>query len=267
MTVSDVLSNKLDCYVTQGEALAFMRGLPDASVDALICDPPYSSGGQFRGDRAQSTTTKYVTSGAKNKGTGFTGDNRDQRSFFAWCTLWLSEALRVCKDGAPFVVFTDWRQYPVLSDAVQAGGWIWRGAVSWDKTEGCARPVLGRFRSQTEHALWGNKLPEFEEQAEYALWGSNGPMPTTRNAPVLPGAYRVAIPSSERHHQTPKPEALLRQIVRICEPGGVILDPFMGSGSCGVAAISEGYRYLGCDLSAEFAAISKERMREALALR
>lgn len=44
-------------YVHRGEAFAFLRELGDASIDALITDPPYSSGGQFRGDRAGSATT------------------------------------------------------------------------------------------------------------------------------------------------------------------------------------------------------------------
>src|SRR5690606_5186474 len=44
----------------EGEALAWLRSLPDASADALITDPPYSSGGTFRGDRSASSGDKYV---------------------------------------------------------------------------------------------------------------------------------------------------------------------------------------------------------------
>lgn len=95
-----------------GECLDVLRSLPDASVDAVITDPPYSSGGQFRGDRMADTTTKYVQSGTDIQRANFSGDNRDQRAFSYWCALWLSECLRVAKDGAPIVLFTDWRQLP-----------------------------------------------------------------------------------------------------------------------------------------------------------
>src|SRR5690606_36755832 len=89
MTVASVLSGAARWHVEQGEAREFIRSLPDACVDALICDPPYSSGGQFRGDRAAPTTEKYGRGDALDKRIEFTGDNRDQRSFLAWCSLWL----------------------------------------------------------------------------------------------------------------------------------------------------------------------------------
>ena len=49
---------------------------------------------------------------------------------------------------------------------------------------------------------------------------------------------------SEKHHQTGKPVPLMRDVVRICEPGGLILDPLAGSGSTGVAGLELGYRFL-----------------------
>lgn len=62
--------------------------LPELSgVSALITDPPYSSGGQFRGDRMQSVISKYVRTGTIIERPEFTGDNRDQRSYLAWCSL------------------------------------------------------------------------------------------------------------------------------------------------------------------------------------
>jgi len=246
MTVASVLSGAARWHVEQCEARAFIRSLPDACVDALICDPPYSSGGLFRGDRAAPTTVKYVRGDALDKRIEFTGDNRDQRSFLAWCSLWLSEALRVCKPGAPIVVFTDWRQLPTITDAIQAGGWVWRGIVPWDKTE-ATRPAKGRFRAQ----------------AEYAVWGSNGPMPTERGVGVLPGVVRCPNTKAERFHQTTKPVELMRFFSRICVPGGVILDPFTGSGSTGLGAVAEGRRFIGCELHPEYVEIARKRLTEA----
>ena len=85
----------------QGEALAVLRSIPDASIDAILTDPPYSSGGFTRGDRTGTTATKYTLTGTLVERPEFAGDNRDQRSFGYWCALWLSECLRVAKPGAP----------------------------------------------------------------------------------------------------------------------------------------------------------------------
>ena len=75
------------------------------------------------------------------------GVQNERGSFGYRCALWLSECLRVAKAGAPICVFTDWRQLPTTTDVLQAGGFVWRGLVVWDKTEAC-RPAMGRFAAQ-----------------------------------------------------------------------------------------------------------------------
>src|SRR5258706_14216305 len=127
MNPVDVLNGVSQWSLHQGDALAFLRTLPDESVDAVITDPPYSSGGQFRGDRLASTSEKYVPNRVKTVRLDFSGDNRDQRGYLAWSTLWLTECLRLAKPGAPICGFTGWRQLPTTTDAGQAGGWVGGG--------------------------------------------------------------------------------------------------------------------------------------------
>lgn len=231
-TIQDVLDGRSRWCVVHGEALRVLRELPDECVDAVITDPPYSSGGATRGDRMSSPAKKYVTSGQALVRPDFLGDNRDQRSFLTWCTLWLSEALRVVRSGAPLCVFSDWRQLPTVTDAVQVAGFVWRGIAVWDKTE-ATRPQLGRFRSQ----------------AEFVVWGSKGAMPLERNVGALPGVWSVQPRPDEKRHITGKTPACMLNVVRICEPGGVILDPFFGAGSTGIAALRAGYRVIGVELT------------------
>lgn len=225
------------------DASTLLRSLPSGSVDAVITDPPYSSGGAFRGDRTRSTSKKYVGNDVTLERPEFLGDTRDQRGYLAWCTLWLTEALRVAKDGAPICVFTDWRQLPTMTDALQAGGWVHRGIAVWDKTE-AVRPVPGRLRCQ----------------AEFIVWGSKGPMPVARRCPVLPGVFRHPSKGRRKLHIASKPVPVMRWLAKFCEPGGLILDPFAGSGTTGVAALAEGRRFLGAELSPEIAAIALQRL-------
>ncbi|MGD6581395.1 site-specific DNA-methyltransferase [Xanthomonas citri pv. citri] len=227
----------------QGDALTILPTLEANSFDALITDPPYASGGLYAAARAKPPSAKYVQGGGAQLHADFVGDERDQRSHLKWMHLWLSECARVLKEGAPVLLFTDWRQLPLTTDALQIAGFTWRGITVWDKTEG-VRPQLGRFRNQ----------------AEYIVWGSKGNMPLDRRAPVLPGVIRESVRKADKHHLTGKPTELMRQLVRICEAGGRVLDPFAGSGTTLVAAQLEGFDAVGIEMTDQYAAVTRNRL-------
>lgn len=224
--------------IYHGEALRLLRGLPEASVDVLLTDPPYSSGGQFRGDRAGRTGDKYQQSSAADL-PDFIGDNRDQRAHGYWMTLWLDQARQLAKPGALCCMFTDWRQLPTATDALQAGGWVWRGVAVWAKPG--ARPQLGRFSAQTE----------------FIVWGTNGPRAI--EGPTAPGFFTCAAPS-DRVHMTQKPVDMLRWALSLCPPGGLVLDPFMGTGSTLRAAKDLGLRAIGCEVSREWCSHAAQQL-------
>jgi len=74
------------------------------------------------------------------------------------------------------------------------------------------------------------------------------------------GAGRTAN-DIHNHHPTLKPIALMAWLCRLVTPtGGVILDPFAGSGSCGAAAVPQGFRYIGAELEADYALIAEARI-------
>lgn len=229
--------------IIHGDCLDVLRALPAASVDAVVTDPPYSSGGAFRGDRMNDTRSKYVQAGTMLERPEFNGDNRDQRAYGYWCALWLSECWRVAKPGAPILMFTDWRQLPTTTDTLQAGGWTWRGIAVWDKTEG-ARPAYGRFRNQ----------------CEYIVWGSKGPMRHNDGSPCLPGVYRLTVKRDDKHHIAGKPTDLMRQLLRIVRPGGTVLDPFAGSATTCVAAALEGLEYIGIEQNPDYIEVAERRL-------
>lgn len=225
----------------QGESLAILRTLPDGFVDTVLTDPPYSSGGVTMAARQADPAQKYQQSNTKRTYPAMLGDNRDQRSFTLWATLWLSECWRVAKDGARIMVFTDWRQLPSMTDALQAAGWMWRGVVTWHKPS--ARPSLG----------------DFKRDAEYVITGSKGkPIMHSRKCP--PGVYSHSVNTVRKIHLTEKPVALLENLLDITAPGGLVLDPFAGSGSTGVACLNTGRRYLGIELSKEYHQRACERL-------
>lgn len=229
------------------EAISALAG----TVDALITDPPYSSGGMVRGDRMQAPAAKYVQGGSENAehNVDFTGDNRDGRSWTFWMTWWLTAVQAKLKPGGYAMVFTDWRQLPALTDAFQAAGLVWRGVVVWDKTESSRAPHKGYFR----------------HQCEYVVWGTNGPLaPATHGGPWA-GVLRERVNHREKLHMTGKPVALMEHLVQAVEPGGLILDPFMGSASTAVAALNQGYRFVGIEKSAHYFDVACRRLEAARA--
>lgn len=229
-----------------GDALPLLGTLPSSSIDAVITDPPYNSGGRTQSERTSSSARgKYVSSDAKHQLANFGGDSRDQRSYTYWLTLVLAECHRVSTAGAAALVFTDWRQLPATSDALQAAGWTWRGVVVWHKP--IARPRRGGFSQNTE----------------YLLWGSNGPVLADRNPVCLPGVVSGSQPRGDnREHITQKPLEVMRQVVQICPPGGTVLDPFAGSGTTGVAALAEGRQFVGVEQSEHYHRVAQRRLSE-----
>jgi site-specific DNA-methyltransferase (adenine-specific) len=211
-------------------------------VDSVFADPPYSSGGQFRGDRMGATSAKYQSSENRGIYAEFSGDNRDQRSYGYWSALWLGAARAICAPGGIIVCFTDWRQLPTTTDAIQSGGWVWRGVAAWDKTE-AARPQKGRYRNQ----------------CEYVVWGTNGP--AIDEGECAPGVFRYSVASEQKHHIAGKPVSLYSDLLRIC--GRTILDPFMGSGTSLVACQNQGRAGIGIEIDPEAFEIACRRVDEA----
>ncbi|WP_394793853.1 DNA-methyltransferase [Armatimonas sp.] len=228
-----------------GDALEILPTFPDASFDAIVTDPPYCSGGMTMSERARPASVKYVQSRQQLRWPEFESESMDQNAWMTWTYRWLKECKRVAKDGAPIVIFIDWRQLPLLTTLLQWTGWRWLGVAVWDKTEAC-RPQMGRFAAQ----------------AEFIVWGAKGKLPAKRHVGTLPGVfrYRVEVPGVKLH-MTGKPLGLMEDLLRIAEPGGRVLDPFAGSGTTLLAARNLGLQAVGIEASPQYYQIAKGRLQ------
>ena len=229
----------------EGDCLDILPAMPRQSVDAIITDPPYSSGGLHKAARSRDPVKKCVQSGTRRFYLTFSGDHMDQRSWQFWMLLWLRHAVRLLKPGGRFCMFIDWRQLPSATDLVQAAGITWRGIIPWDKGRGTRAPHTGYHR----------------HQCEYVIFGTLGDVGRADGRGPFEGCLRCSVPSNKLH-PTEKPVAILRELVRAVPPGGVVLDPFAGSGSTLVAAVSEGYRAIGIEREPEYCEIIRQRMAE-----
>jgi site-specific DNA-methyltransferase (adenine-specific) len=132
----------------------------------------------------------------------------------------------------------------------------WPANVIFDETAGtelgetarffyCPKPSRSERNAGTEH------LPA-------KSWKANKPTPDSAKHGDSDGR------PNGNNHPTVKPVALIRYLVRlVTPPGGVVLDPFLGSGTTAVAAIEEGFTWVGCELTADYLPIISGRVRNA----
>lgn len=232
--------------IIEGDCLEVLPRLPAGCVDAVVTDPPYSSGGAFRGDRAASTITKYVQSGQIAERTDFGGDTRDQRSFLAWSSLWLSAARVATVPGGTICSFIDWRQLPVMTDAIQSGGWTWRNIATWWKPG--VRMQRGRFSSS----------------AEYVVYGTNGANDSNGEKSPQNVFSCQPVGGDEKTHIAEKPIEVVKWLLSVTPPGAVVLDPFGGSGTTAIACISMKRRCILIEQDPQYVAIARKRVEAAM---
>lgn len=226
-----------------GDCLEMMCALPDASVDAVITDPPYCSGG-FNESQKKLSNGHGLRSDTRKEIGWFTNDNMGTSG-----AVWLLRSVavaanRVMRDGGSLCLFTDWRMIPIIEPALESSGLRWYNLVVWDKGGG----GLG----------WG-----FRMQHELILHFTKGKFKAYDHSV----GNVISVPRMNhngRLHQTQKPTDLLKSIVKVVSPkSGTVLDPFMGSGTTGVACVKLNRDFIGMEINPDYFAIAEKRIAEA----
>lgn len=233
--------------IYHGDCREILPTLPN--VDLVLTDPPYSSGGSMRSDRNMPTSQKYQLSGTEVNHGEFSGDNRDQRSLTLWLSFWFGDLLKITNPGGALLTFMDWRNLACAVDAVQVGGWVYRGIIPWDKTEQ-VRPDKG----------W------FSAQCEYIVAASKGPIVRGHLADGIcqKGYIRCRVNIQEKQHITEKPLELIEAIISTRNDWKNIIDPCMGSGTTLVAAKKLGRRAIGIEIEERYCEIAVKRLAQGV---
>lgn len=227
------------CTMYFADALETLAMLPTASVDAVVTDPPYSSGG--RRENARSIRKSMIRS--MDDDDWIMGDGMSTAGFVWMMRTLAIEARRVLKPGGHLLAFIDWRMHSNLAAALESADLRQHPTLVWDKTQIGMGAI---FRNQHEwicHFTAGSPIP-----------------PQRRDV----GNVIACPPVRDGDHPTQKPIPLMRTLVSVvCPEGGTVLDPFAGAGSTGVGAILEGRRFVGCEGSKHFVDVAVRRCREA----
>ena len=207
------------------------RGKPDR-YDAIITDPPFGT----------ASPTKVQT----RSGNAGSFDIEWDRSTVDG---WMERAARILKPGGSLITFGDTRRATEMWDEAKAVGLKPLQLFYWIKSNPPPQPRKN-FQSGVEVAVFARK------PGEVLYWGGGGATPNFFKAPIAAGNDRT-------EHPTQKSLDLFRHLVKlVVPPGGMVLDPFCGSGTTLVAALLEGRSAVGFDLSADYCTIARDRIGE-----
>jgi site-specific DNA-methyltransferase (adenine-specific) len=210
------------------DAVAWMRTLPDTSIDLMVTDPPYES---LEKHRAIGTTTRLKQSKASSNAWFEIFPNSRFGELFA-------EAYRVLKKNTHFYLYCDPETMFVAKPLAEAAGFKFWKPLIWDKL----RIGMGyHYRARYECIL-------FFEKGKRRL--ADLGIADVISAPRIVGGYPAEKPSQVSR-------VLIEQST---DPGALVIDPFMGSGSVGAAAIASARSFWGNDLCAEAVDIARQRL-------
>lgn len=237
-----------------GDSLKMLGSLPDRSVDMVFADPPYflSNGGTT----CKSGKMVSVDKGSWDKSSGIETDHD-------FHLRWLGECQRVLKaDGTIWVSGTQHNVYSV-GFAMQQLGFKMLNDIIWHKRNPPPNLSCRYFTHATETILWAARDKASRHRFNYP------DMKTANGGKQMQNVWSILPPAKAEkalgRHPTQKPMALLERIVLASTlPGDLILDPFSGSGTTGVAALNLGRRYLGMELDAQYLDLTVARYQEAL---
>lgn len=228
-----------DVTLILGDCLDVLKGLPDGSIDAVVTDPPYGinyhHGNQAGGPR--STGGKPT---CQVKWPSIAGDSEiDGR--------WLAEAFRVLKVGGAAYLCTRQDVEPEWRRLVVAAGFTFKQRLTWHKRVGGKGDLAGTYAPTTEDVIFASK----------------GRHRLNRRPSMLLDVG--CVPTWEyRHHPHQKPVALPRLLMEAStRPGDLVLDPYMGSGTTGMACMMTGRRFIGIESDPTYFVVAEARIASA----
>ena len=211
------------------DAVGWLRAQPSESIDVVITDPAYES---LEKHRAIGTTTRLTHSKSSSNNWFTVFPNARFGELF-------DEVYRVLRRNSHFYLYCDAEtMFVAKPEGERAGFKFWKPLV-WDKkTIGMGYHYRARY--------------------EFILFFEKG----KRRLNDLGIADVIVAPRIHRGYPAEKPPAVSEVLIgQSTQPGEIVADPFMGSGSVGVAALTLGRRFLGTDINPEAVRVSAERLR------
>lgn len=235
-----------------GDCLEILPKIPEGSIDMVFADPPYFLSND--GITCHAGRMVSVNKGKRDKSPGV-GEMHE------FNLRWLEACQRVLKkDGTIWVSGTN-HVIHSIGFAMQQLGFKILNDIVWYKRNAPPNLSCRYFTHSTEIVLWAAKDKKSRHTFNYPL------MKEMNEGKQMRNVWEIgAPPKAEKlhgKHPTQKPlELLTRIILASTHKDELVLDPFQGSGSTGIAAIRTEREYIGIDTEKEYLELAKKRFRD-----
>src|SRR3989344_1606092 len=242
------------------DAISLLSLLPENSIDMIFADPPYNlSNGGFSVHAGKRVS---VDKGNWDKSQGFKDD-------YEFHHRWIEACRRVLKPHGTLWVSGTYHSIYQCGHALQALGYHILNDISWFKPNASPNLSCRFFTASHETLIWARKEKKAKHHFDYGLM-KEGSWPEDKiKKPNLQmrSVWSVNPPKPEekkyRKHPTQKPLDLLKRIVlSSTNKGDVILDPFTGSSTTGMASVMHGRKFIGIDMEKKYLDLSIKRIND-----
>ena len=243
-----------------GDTFETLKLLPEKSIDLLIVDPPYNLAKDFNGKKFKKTSDDV---------------------YEEYTESWISLIAPLLKDNATIYVCCDWQSSPAIGRVLKKHFYL-QNRITWQREKG--RGALTNWKNGMEDIWFATKSKTYTFNVEdvkirrkviapYKVDGKPKDWEETAQ-----GNFRNTYPSNfwddisipywsmpeNTAHPTQKPEKLLAKLILASSnPGDVILDPFLGSGSTSVTAKKLGRHYIGIEQNEQYCVWTEKRLEMA----
>jgi site-specific DNA-methyltransferase (adenine-specific) len=242
------------------DLFSILDKLPAAFADLLVIDPPYNLDKDFNGFKFSKTSND---------------------AYLAYLRSWFPRVMNTLKPSGSVYMCGDWKSTACLYQVMRENTII-RNRIVWQREKG--RGANANWKNACEDIWFGTKTDDYyfdveavkQKRRVIAPYRENGKpkdWEETENGNfrlTCPGNFwdDISIPywsmPENTDHPTQKPEKLIAKLILAsCPPGGVVLDPFLGSGTTSVAAKKLGRQYVGIEINKEYCCWAEKRLAQA----
>ncbi|HBB49671.1 TPA: site-specific DNA-methyltransferase [Candidatus Nomurabacteria bacterium] len=246
---------KIKNRIFNEDCLIGIKKIPDNSLDLIVADPPYCLGKDYENN----------------------SDKLNSKEYLEWTYKWIDSVIPKLKDTGSFYVFLSWQYSPEIFSYIKTK-MLMINEVIWDRRVPSMGGSTRKFSSVHDNIgffVKKNKKYFFDIDSIRIPYDEETKKARTRsifigkkwleigyNPKDIWSVSRIHAQAPERqNHPTQKPLEIIERIIKAsCPVGGIVLDPFMGTGTTAIAAINAKRNYIGFEINKNYYKIINERV-------
>ena len=251
--------------IYKGDCIKLLQSKVDEhSIDLIFADPPYNLSGNG---------LKWV--GNKTGGDWYmvneAWDKMPEAAYMEFTRQWLTNCDRVLKKNGSIYVASSYHNIAEVIMVLKQIGYKINNIITWYKTNAMPNMTRRTFTHSTEFIVWAakgrgwafnyNKMKDINPTRQKD--GSKKQMRDFWEMPLVQGKERLRGEDGRAIHPTQKPEEMLKRIILASSrKGGIVLDPFVGSGTTACVAKKCGRKWIGMEQNEEYAEFARRRVKK-----